>query len=173
MNGWNNSCHTGIRFHLILYILQLSCGTAKRCALKDKHSNMKAKAGGVVMLECDLVYNYIKAAVRAFKPREVKMTEEKFNRKVRSGRLICLNKVAFNETTLYLTFTFMLIKFCAIPGHDVQYSESHISGPNPSVHLAFHPKPVVLGRQVALCNILLCKPESPPHMSHKWIMFSL
>ena len=44
---------------------------------------MKAKAGGVVMLECDLVYNYIRAAVRAFKPREVKMTEEKFNRKVR------------------------------------------------------------------------------------------
>ena len=56
-------------------------------ALKDKHCNMKAKAGGVVMLECDLVYNHVRAAVRTFKPREVKMMEkeEKFNRKAREG----------------------------------------------------------------------------------------
>ena len=83
MNGWNNSCHTGVRFRLILYILQLRCGTAKMYALKDKHCNMKAKAGGVVMLDCDLVYNHIRAGIRTFRPREVQMTEEKFNRKVR------------------------------------------------------------------------------------------
>ena len=48
---------------------------------------MKAKAGGVVTLECDLVFNYIRAGIRTFKPREVKMIakEEKFNRKVRRG----------------------------------------------------------------------------------------
>ena len=55
------------------------------CVLKDKHCNMKAKAGGVVKLECYFVYNHIRAAIRTFKPREVKMMEkeEKFNRKVR------------------------------------------------------------------------------------------
>eukprot|EP00731_Ephydatia_muelleri_P035090 Em0096g9a len=44
---------------LVIPLLRLRCGTAKMYALKDKHCNMKAKAGGVVMLECDLVYNHV------------------------------------------------------------------------------------------------------------------
>eukprot|EP00731_Ephydatia_muelleri_P016626 Em0009g1050a len=89
---------------VIIPLLRLSCGTAKRCALKDKHSNMKAKAGGVVMLECDLVYNYIKAAVRAFKPREVKMTEEKFNRKVMMSNI---RRATYLGRTLLYTWHFI------------------------------------------------------------------
>lgn len=46
---------------------------------------MKAKAGGVVDLECDLVYNPIRAGIRTFLPKEVRMMEEEetFKTKVR------------------------------------------------------------------------------------------
>ena len=68
---------------------QMGDGTPRKYELKDKHCIMKAKAGGLVKLECYFVYNHVRAAVRTFKPREVKMMEkeEKFNRKAREGVL--------------------------------------------------------------------------------------
>lgn len=48
----------------------------------------KAKAGGVVDLECDLVYNPIRAGIRTFLPKEGRVMgeeEETFKRKVRQS----------------------------------------------------------------------------------------
>lgn len=50
--------------------------------LKDKHLLQSAK--GVVFLECELVYNPVRACIRTINPRESKLLEEeqKFKRKV-------------------------------------------------------------------------------------------
>eukprot|EP00731_Ephydatia_muelleri_P035092 Em0096g11a len=89
---------------VIIPLLRLRCGTAKMYALKDKHCNMKAKAGGVVMLDCDLVYNHIRAGIRTFRPREVQMTEEKFNRKVMMSNI---RRATYLGRTLLSTWHFI------------------------------------------------------------------
>ncbi|KAL5482023.1 hypothetical protein EMCRGX_G022302, partial [Ephydatia muelleri] len=70
---------------VIIPLLRLGAITTKMYALKDKHSMTKAKAGGVVDLECDLVYNPIRAGIRTFLPKEGRVMgeeEETFKRKV-------------------------------------------------------------------------------------------
>ena len=54
--------------------------------LKDKHCLQSAKSG-VVFLECELVYNPVRACIRTINPRESKLLEEeqKFKRKVISS----------------------------------------------------------------------------------------
>eukprot|EP00731_Ephydatia_muelleri_P016633 Em0009g1057a len=70
---------------VIIPLLRLGAITTKMYALKDKHSMTKAKAGGMVDLECDLVYNPIRAGIRTFLPKEGRVMgeeEETFKRKV-------------------------------------------------------------------------------------------
>lgn len=58
-------------------------GVLKPYALKDKNCLHRTK--GVVHLQCDLVYNPLRASLRTIHPREDKVLEEdeKFDRKVR------------------------------------------------------------------------------------------
>ena len=61
---------------------QLESGVTRMYVLKDKHLLQSAK--GVVFLECELVYNPVRACIRTINPRESKLLEEeqKFKRKV-------------------------------------------------------------------------------------------
>ena len=81
---------------------QLGEVTTKTYILKDKHCIQKAKAGGVVDLECDLVYNPIRAGIRTFTPKEVGalVKDDTFKRTVRlktrtPGNAICSHSLLF------------------------------------------------------------------------------
>ena len=62
--------------------MQLENGVSKVYVLKDRHCLQCAK--GVVFLECELVYNPVRACIRTINPRETKLLDEeqKFKRKV-------------------------------------------------------------------------------------------
>lgn len=55
-------------------LLRLEPGVCKPYALKDKRCIHRAK--GVVYIECDLVYNPIRACIRTINPREDKLLDE-------------------------------------------------------------------------------------------------
>lgn len=71
---------------LLLPDTQIVSGVPKMYVLKDKHCLQSAKSG-VVFLECELVYNPVRACIRTINPRESKLLEEeqKFKRKVISS----------------------------------------------------------------------------------------
>ena len=69
-------------------LLQLENGVCKPYALKEKHCLNGVR--GVVFLECELVYNPLRAAIRTVNPLEDKLLEEeqKFQRKVEFDDII-------------------------------------------------------------------------------------
>ncbi len=75
--GMHTNCH-----HTRLPLTQTEYGVSRPYCLKDKDCLHRAQ--GVVYLQCDLVYNALRAAVRTVNPREDKVLEEeeKFERKV-------------------------------------------------------------------------------------------
>ncbi|XP_070543600.1 multiple C2 and transmembrane domain-containing protein 1-like isoform X2 [Ptychodera flava] len=77
-------------------LLRIRNGERRWYTLKDK--KLRGRAKGAIVLEMDLIYNPVKAAIRTFNPREPKYIpdSQKFSRKILMRNINRIKKLALN-----------------------------------------------------------------------------